>query len=258
MPSSGGYVVRPAFLTRQRRAHLNMPQAASSLPLSAVRRGIRHVMPQLQMMLRRTRTSMALVEAMSAMTLEAGEVWEARRQLKVTAAAEGQRQRGGDGRSASAIHPSSTASSHQGAAVQKQRDEAAARSASLLQHVASLRELFRTAPKGEPKVEAVMALLSDVKAARIRRAGSGKKGSLITAAPSSSAAASITAIPRPLAPWAALKPHSHGSEFSSSSFVKAVAAEPAAAGGLIPLEEAAAGREAAVTRKLPPRPPRQQ
>ena len=231
---------------------------------------------------------MALVEAMSAMTLEAGEVWEARRQLR-TAAAEERRQRG-DGRSSSAIHPSGT-SSHQGAAVQnqrdvakerwqqqgdggpttaihssshlgvgvgKQRDVAAARSASLLQHVASLRELFRTAPKGQPKEEDVMALLSDVKAACIRRAGSGEKGSLITAAPSSSAAASTTAIPRPLAPWAALKPHSRGSEFSSSSFVKAVAAEPAAAGGLIPLEEAAAGREAAVTRKLPPRPPRQQ
>ena len=149
---------------------------ASSL-LPAVWRGIGQVVPQLRAMLRQTRVATALVMVMSAISLEAGEVWEARRRLKrllkVTAAEERwQLQSGGDiGGSAAVVHTTDVhTSSQQGADIQKQRDTAAARSASLLQHVASLNELFLSVFDGQPEEEAVMALLNELKVARIRTA----------------------------------------------------------------------------------------
>ena len=118
---------------------LNMPAscAAPSLPLSAVRHGIRQIEPQLQTMLRQTRTLTALVEVMPAISMVAGEAWEARRRLKrrlkITACSGWQR---GDEGSGSNAGPRTT-SSRQGAGTEKQRGMAAARSASLIQHVVS-------------------------------------------------------------------------------------------------------------------------
>ena len=154
--------------------------AASPL-LPAVWRGIGQVVPQLRAMLRQTRVATALVMVMSAISLEAGEVWEARRRLKrllKVTAAEQRWQQGDDvGSSAVAVHTTGVHTSDpHSAGIEKQRDTAAARSASLLQHVTSLNELFLSALDGQPEEAAVMALLSELKVARIRAAARGALG----------------------------------------------------------------------------------
>ena len=144
-------------------------------------------------MLRQTRVLTALVEVMSAISLEAGEVWEARRRLKrllKITAAEGRWQRGDEGSGGNNV--GSASSIRQGAGTEKQRGVAAARSASLIQHVASLRGIFLSAPgvDGQPEEAAVMALLSKLKIAGIRRAGSGK-GLLAPSSPAATASTSL-------------------------------------------------------------------
>ena len=128
--------------------------APPPLLLSAAWRSICTVaIPQLQAMLRQTRVSMALVMVMSAISLEAGDVWEAKRGLKRQAQAPEQGSR---------KHVAETT---------EQTQERVARAASLVRHVASLRKLFASSsPGGLPDEAAVMGLLRELRVARIQAA----------------------------------------------------------------------------------------
>ena len=146
--------------------------AAASPLLPAVWRGIGQAVPQLRAMLRQTRVATALVMVMSAISLEAGEVWEARRRLKKllkTAEETADRQRKDNGGS-EGLAVAARSSPKDAAVVEEQRVAAAARATSLCRHVASLRSLFLSSPGGQPEEEAVMGLLSELKVARIRAA----------------------------------------------------------------------------------------
>ena len=140
--------------------------AASSPTLSAVRRSIGQIEPQLQTMLRQTRISTALVAAMSAISLEAGAAWEARqrlkRLLKITAA-EARWQLGDANNVGGSAYAVPATPSRQSTGTEKQRSMAAAQSSTLLQHMASFRDLFQSAPDGQPEEEAVLALLGNLK-----------------------------------------------------------------------------------------------
>ena len=131
------------------------PPLSSSLAplLPAAWRSIRKAVPQLQAMLRQTRVSMALVMVMSAISLEAGDVWEAKRGLKRR-----QPQVPEQGNSEGATNTNAT----------ELTQEYVARAASLVRHVASLRELFASSPSGLPQEAAVMGLLSELRVARIQ------------------------------------------------------------------------------------------
>ena len=134
---------------------LPRPPLSSSLAplLPAAWRSIRKAVPQLQAMLRQTRVSMALVMVMSAISLEAGDVWEAKRGLKRR-----QPQVPEQGNSEGATNTNAT----------ELTQEYVARAASLVRHVASLRELFASSPSGLPQEAAVMGLLSELRVARIQ------------------------------------------------------------------------------------------
>ena len=131
------------------------PPLTSSLGplLPAAWRSIRKAVSQLQAMLRQTRVSMALVMVMSAISLEAGDVWEAKRGLKRR-----QPQVPEQGNSEGATSTNATELAQQ----------YVARATSLVQHVASLRELFASSPSGLPEEAAVMDLLSRLRVARIQ------------------------------------------------------------------------------------------
>ena len=129
--------------------------APPPLLLSAAWRSICTVaIPQLQAMLRQTRVSMALVMVMSAISLEAGDVWEARRGLKrqPLAPEAGNRKHAANG------------------ITEQQVQNHAARATSLVRHVASLHELFASSPSGLPDEAAVMGLLRELRVARIQAA----------------------------------------------------------------------------------------
>ena len=215
------------------------PAAAASPSLTSVRRGIVRVAPQLQAMLHQTRTSTELVMVMSAISLEAEKVWEARQRLRKSinvTAVEKQWQQGSDRGSGGSTSAVSNLSWHSAcAAVEKQRATTAARSASLLQHVATLLELFRLAPGGQPDGEAVTALLSELKAARIQRAGVDE--GLLALSTASPAAATPTLLGH-LESWQALQ-HSRGGfeSFSNHSANVTAEAPAAAAAGVMPLLE---------------------
>ena len=268
-PHSGGHQQRPnshiatSFHSLGVRSPLSVQavgaEAASSSPqLPAIWRGISQVVPLLRAMLRQTRISTALVMVMSAISLEAGEVWKARRQLKqlpkvVAAGERSQRddESDGDGNEVPTFFHMSSQQLASGDKTQRDRrgteeeqQRASAQLASLLQHVASLRQLFLSAPDGQPEEAAVMALLSDLKASHTRvaatedpSAASRRRRPPRLLVPSSSTAATAAILGQ--LELQALR-YLRAPEYYSTRFNTAAGAIAAATSGAMPLKVAVA------------------
>ena len=156
---------RGYIMTSQRTAVDKALPASALLP--AVWRCIGRIVPQLRGMMRQTRVSMALVMAMSAIGLEAGDLWEARRKLRRHLQVAAAEQRWGG--------PSTGGSGkrelREESAFKDLRDTVASRATVLQHHTAALGYLLvpsSSSPDGLPKEEDVLALLKEVKVARIR------------------------------------------------------------------------------------------